>query len=174
MTRIENTQKNFLKKASRAMTLFTLATLASIAFSKEISWRQVSHINESHPIVLPETGGYTVGTGKGSGLAFFNDDQVAVVTLAFNIDYLKGDGTFIAYETYAFPDGSAFTVKRNGRTLSINSGTAAEFEGSIQIINGKGRYSGITGEGTFNGKRLAQLASGADQYFDFKANYTTP
>jgi hypothetical protein len=156
------------------MSGLVLLAASSMPSAKELAWRQVSHINESHPLVLADTGGYTVGSGKGSGLAFFKDGEVATVSLGFNIDYLKGDGTFIAYENYAFADGSAFSLKRFGRTRSLSNGAGAEFDGTFELLNGKGRYAGIRGKGSFTGQRVSPLGAGADQYFDFTADAQTP
>ena len=160
------------RRTTCLMSALALLAASSLLSAQELAWRQVSHINESHPLVLADTGGYTIGSGKGSGLAFFKDGEVATVSLGFNIDYLKGDGSFIAYESYAFADGSAFSLKRFGRTRSVSNG--AEFDGTFELLNGKGRYAGIRGKGSFTGKRVSPLGAGADQYFDFTADTQTP
>lgn len=167
--------KSFLKHVQYlAIFLYLVFCASGVAAATEISWRQVSHVNESHPNVIPDSGGYTLGTGKGSGLGFFSDGQIATINLAFNIDYKKGDGDFVAYETYTFPDGSTLVLKRNGRTITTGGGSGADFDGTFKLVGGTGRYRGISGDGVFTGKRLSPLGSGADQYFDFKVNAVFP
>lgn len=148
--------------------------LTSPAIAEEMKWRNVSHVNETHAFVLAETGGHTVGTGKGSGLGFFGDGQVATVVLGFTIDYLKGEGSFLAYETYTFVDKSTLTLRRIGQTRLIKDFNGADFIGDFQVIGGTGRYTGAHGKGTFTGRRMASLSSGADQYFDFVADVSLP
>jgi len=157
-----------------AALLSGLLAGSTAALADEMKWRNVSHVNETHAFVLAETGGHTVGTGKGSGLGFFSDGQIATVVLGFTIDYLKSEGSFLAYETYTFADKSSLTLKRNGQTRLTKDTNGAEFVGDFQVIGGSGRYVGAQGKGTFNGRRMAPLSSGADQYFDFVADISLP
>ncbi len=151
-----------------AGALLTSLCLSLPANAETLKWRNVSHINETHAFVLAETGGHTVGTGRGTGLGFFPNEQISNVAFGFTIDYLKGEGSFLAYETYSFPDGASLTLRRNGKTKLVGNG--AEFTGNFDIIGGSGRFAGATGSGSFYGKRLAALSSGADQYFDYVAD----
>lgn len=148
--------------------VFSVACMTVPAAAETLTWRSISHIDETHAFVLAETGGYTVGTGKGNGLGFFPKDQIATVTLGYTIDYLKGEGHFLAYEAYTFPDGAALILRRNGKTRVAGKG--AEFTGDFEVVGGSGRYEGARGTGTFTGKRMAPLSSGADQYFDYVAD----
>lgn len=155
-----------------AIVLVALSSISATAMAETLKWRSVSHISETHAYVLNETGGYTVGAGKGSGVGFFPGDQIATVVLGFSIDYLKGEGDFIAYETYSFSDGTALTLRRLGKTRVADIG--AEFAGEFSVVSGTGRFAGAKGHGKFTGKRVAPLSSGADQYFDYTAEISLP
>ena len=154
--------------------LLVAAAACQTSHAEELKWRNVSHVNETTAHVVPDSGGVTVGTGKGSGLGFFANDQVATVTLGFTIDYVKGEGTFLAYETYTFADSSTLVLKRRGETRNVRQGAEAHFKGDFDVVGGTGRYTGAKGRGTFVGRRLAPLSTGADQYFDYIADVTIP
>ena len=49
-------------------------------------------------------------------------------------------------------------------------GTKTVFKGTLNVLGGKGRYAGATGDGFFSGARTVPLAAGADLYLDLTVN----
>lgn len=149
------------------LAVIGVAAAPHVSQAETLHWRQVSHLNDTHVYTTSDSGAYTVGAARGNGLAFFPSGEVATVSLQVSIDYVRGEGDFLGYEVYEFRDGSGFTLRRVGRTRNTNQGATAEFDGSFDILSGKGRYAQLKGKGKFTGRRAAPLNAGADQYFDY-------
>jgi len=92
---------------------------------------------------------HVLSTEELDGLFFSNDDQKAKYRAAAQI-YVIGETRVYGqgYEVYTFDDGS---------TLSLRIGMRKEgevgdsYSGGIEVLNGTGRYRGVSGSGTFTG-----------------------
>ncbi|NKB58460.1 MAG: hypothetical protein GKS00_19200 [Alphaproteobacteria bacterium] len=48
------------------------------------------------------------------------------------------------------------------------------FSGTHQIVAGSGRFAGVSGSGTFEGRRVDNLDDGGDTYWSGSLSLTTP
>ncbi|CAJ0698157.1 hypothetical protein [Ralstonia mannitolilytica] len=144
---------------------------ASLANAHDIEWRHTFHLTQSSSFDVPDRSGHVVSVGEGTGLGFFPEGEVATMKLTYSVDFIKSEGTFTAYETYRFPSGSTISVQRIGSTTVDPTTKVSTLSGNFKFVAGSGVYEGISGGGTFIGKRLNPLAAGADQYLDYKGSY---
>lgn len=123
---------------------------------------------------LPD--GHVVGAGQTAGLAFFEGGEVAVLEMAFTVDFPNGkNGTHVNYSHFAFQDGSSFTILETGSSADNPDGkTSTVHADSISIFQGRGRFCGIEGTGTMVGTRLAALGANVDTYLDYTLTFTLP
>jgi hypothetical protein len=126
--------------------------------------------------VPSNTAGHLVGAGQSAGLAFFESGEVANLAMAFTIDFPDGkSGTHALYTEFSFEDGSAFGILELGMTKASEDGKSASFVStSISFTHGRGRFTGISGEGTMTGKRFAPLGSNADTNLNYTLTFTLP
>ena len=89
-------------------------------------------------------------------------------TLLFRRHYTNGAGTFLVYNTVTVGDGSVLLYKATGTTAI--EGTTSRFQGTVDVLGGKGKYEGAKGDGTLTGARPVPLAVGADLYNDLVIN----
>jgi hypothetical protein len=118
--------------------------------------------------------GHVIGVLDSPGLASFDTGEVAVVAHKGYFDYTKGTGIHKGYFRLTFEDGSTIDYKFEGTTRPDPKGEGSLFEGTSEIYQGSGRYTGIHGKGTHTGKRVVALGAGAQVYFDFILTYTLP
>ncbi len=51
--------------------------------------------------------------------------------------------------------------------MPADDGKRTLYEGTYEMTGGAGKFAGIKGKGTFEGKRLGPFQSGSDSYVDF-------
>lgn len=158
----------------KTIALAALLAVAPLANAHDIQWRHTFHLTQSAAFEVPDHPGHVVGTGEGTGLGLFADNQVATMKLSYFVDFVASEGPFTAYETYRFGDGSTLSVQRVGTTTVDRQSGVATLSGKFTFVGGSGTYQGIHGGGTFVGKRLNPLAAGADQYLDYTGSYELP
>lgn len=142
------------------------------AGAETLKGRDAYHITKAEAIKVGDVPGHAVGVAKCRGLTFFDDGEVATLSVIFTYDYTNGDGTHEAYLLCTFEDGSTVVSKLKGTTRAIQGGKYSSFKGTQSYIGGNGRFKGIKGSGSYTGKRVAPVASGADCYRDFTGTYT--
>lgn len=137
-----------------------------------LSGRVVGHALPDE-VMVAEVGdqpGHTVTLVRARGLAFLEGGEVADVLATETIDNVQGNGTYEGYEVLTFEDGSTIVSRFQGVDTLSEDGRYINFEGTHEYIGGTGRFAGITGEGTHEGRN--HLASGAGFYLDFEVSYT--
>jgi quercetin dioxygenase-like cupin family protein len=93
----------------------------------------------------------TAGPAKG---------ETVRISLAEQVTYVNGAGPWSAILTLTFPDGSRLVGLVAGATIPVGDG--ASFAGTVQVLAGTGRYSGVTGgTGTYTGGRTGVLGATA-------------
>lgn len=137
--------------------------------------RQVFHIVKSDMVEVGDKPGHYVGYIHNSGLLFFEDGEIATVDGWYTFDYTNGSGTFSGYGKTVFEDGSTqLTRIEKANTTAIQNGKVSVLEGTYEYFGGSGRFKGLEGSGTFSGKRVGTVESGATGYTDLKGTYTIP
>ena len=159
-----------------AATLLT-AVFISTAYARteNANARQVFHIVKSEMVEVGDKPGHYVGYIHNCGLLFLDDGEVATVDGWYTFDYTNGSGIFSGYGKTVFDDGSTqLTRIEKGNTTAIQGGKVSLLEGAYEYVGGSGRFQGLKGNGTFSGKRVGPVESGADGYTDLKGTYTLP
>jgi hypothetical protein len=135
-----------------------------------LSFRIVSHVTSVQSLDIGDVDGHAASLARFSGLAFFRDGTVGVVSFASVSDYTKGAGSFTLYPIVTCEDGSVLWIKSVG-TGTVD-GEKTRFVGTLTVVGGTGRFEGATGEGTLTGTRYTPLFVGADLVSDYIVNLT--
>ena len=117
---------------------------------------------EQHPLPVPDATGHALVLGKVQGVNRSTGptgymDQAEVTSLEFG-DLVQGNGPHQGYITFA--QGADTVISQwNGKvstTLAPDKSPRTSFEGSWTKVKGTGRYSEITGKGTYHGHFISQ------------------
>jgi hypothetical protein len=159
-----------MKTLIAATALFSLALGTTLAQADEtLKFKGTQHAVSVTSQPVPDVDGHLMTLVTFSGLIILPDGSVGQQAATVTTDYIKGSGTFTNYTTFAFDDGSALFVKINGTAKAGEKTT--NFSGPLQVIGGKGKYAGATGDGTISGTRFAPLlVTGAELVADFTVN----
>ncbi|MEA2604564.1 MAG: REDY-like protein HapK [Acidobacteriota bacterium] len=141
-------------------------------------WLTAQHIIEPVQFEIPTLPGHIVGAGRSGGMGIFEDneerDRYASLAIRFLVDMTNDTGLHWLYTVYEFEDGSTFVTLGQGTTTSINDGKGALFKGTLTFEHGSGRFEGIKGVGSYEGRRLASFVAEAETYLDVVATYSLP
>jgi len=161
-------------------TILAVAMLAAfvappLAGAETAKGRIVYHFFKVERTEVGDVPGHGIGVADGRGLTSFDTGEVASTLFKLMFDYTNGTGPFQCYGITTFEDGSAKVSKFQGTTTALPGGIST-FKATYTYIKGTGRFEGITGTGSFTGKRTAPLTPGgpADCYLDFTETYTLP
>ena len=152
-----------------AVWLFTPALQAE---EKTVKSQAIRHLTKMEVVKVGE--GHIIGVSERSGLAIFEDGEVATTTAQSTFDSMQGSGTHQGYAQYVFEDGSTYVAKYQGTSKSADGGKTATFEGTFDYVSGTGRFEGIKGNGSYNGKRYLPGKDGGDYVVDVTGTYTVP
>jgi len=86
------------------------------------------------------------------------------VQLLGAVAYTGGAGPFSGFVTFTFADGSVLGTQIQGVATKDASGVT-QFEATMGVLNGTGRYLGATGTGIFTGSRDAALGQPVEATF---------
>ena len=157
-----------------ALIMFAFGMSVTQAGAATMKFRIVTFHTKLEVIKVGDVEGHIIGVLDSPGLASFDTGEVAVLSQWGSFDYTKGAGIHKAYLRLTFEDGSTIDYKMEGTTRPDPKGEGSLFEGTSEIYQGSGRYTGIHGKGTHTGKRVVALGAGAQVYFDFILTYTLP
>jgi len=105
-------------------------------------------------IQVPDTLDHRLGTATGTGVALFNDSISIPVQSYFIYDYVNGNGNFIDYYIFNFPNGSTFSVQAVGLSQGASGvGGNPLFQSTVRTVTGTGDFAGFTASGVMNGNR---------------------
>jgi hypothetical protein len=143
------------------------------AEEKTVKSRAIRHITKVEVSKVGDVEGHVIGISERSGLATFDNGEVATTTTTATFDTIKGNGTHQGYALYNFEDGSTYVAKFQGTSKAIEGGKNA-FKGTFEYVSGTGRFAGIKGSGTYTGKRYLPGKAGGDYVVDVTGTYTVP
>lgn len=132
---------------------------------KTLKFRMVTHVTWAQSQDIGDVAGHVASLARFSGLAFFPDGSVATVSFIAQTDYTNGAGAFTLYPILTFDDGSVLCIKSIGQGAVDDVRT--QFVGTLSVVGGKGRFEGVSGEGTLTGTRYTPLSIGADLVSDY-------
>jgi hypothetical protein len=153
-----------------AMTLFVALFAGAVHADETLKFRTVMHSLNAQTIDVGDVDGHILGVARFSGIVSLPDGSTATSYFTGAFEYTKGAGPVSTYMNVTYEDGSALWLKTMG-TAAVD-GTKTVFRGTLNVLGGKGRYAGATGDGSFSGARTVPLAAGADLYLDLTVNVT--
>lgn len=111
-------------------------------------------ITQNSFIEVPDTVNHRLGTATGTGVALFNDSISIPFKSYFTYDYTGGNGNFVDYYVFTFPNGSTFTVQAYGVSQGAgpNAGNPL-FQANTLLSRGTGDFYNFYAQGTMSGNR---------------------
>jgi hypothetical protein len=158
------------------LLIATLVLLpATQAKAETMKYNYTSQITKSEYVLYPDVKGHIAGVWERRGVAIF-ENEIASVELRGTLDYIKGKGPWEGYMITTFKDGSTFTQKFQGDSTSAPDGTKL-LKGKGKYIKGTGRFEGIKGEISLNGRFITPLTKDktkGDNWVEVIGTYTLP
>ena len=165
----------FAMVAVAILGVFIALPLAGAEKTVQEKGRVVYHFVKAEVMQAGDVPGHVVGIVDARGLSFPDTGEVATYLNKIVLDVTNGTGPHQTYTVTTFEDKSTVITQNKGVTTARPDGTST-FEGTYTYIGGTGRFAGVTGGGSYTGKRLAPLTPGgpADNFADYVGTYTLP
>ena len=158
--------------------VFLIAALilvpAAKAGEKTVKFKFVAPITKVEIIRVPDMKGHVIGVLERRGIAIYENGETAAYHAMVSFDAFKEQATWSAYSELSFADGSTFICKAQGtRTGNM----PRLIKGTGKYIKGTGRFEGIKGELTYDGKQVTPYTKDAtkgDLVCEVTSTYTLP
>lgn len=157
---------NLLKTMMLVISMLSLGLAASVSTAgsfKEIKGQFRQTYTKQEVLTVPQTEGLMVmltqssGNGKSTnGSGYMDGAQVVIQEIA---DLKQGNGPHSGYAIQTMSNGDETVTRFFGEistTLSPDGKPNTTFSGKWDTISGKGQYTGITGNGTYNGYFISE------------------
>lgn len=164
--------RHFCRSAVIILTL-TVASLPAMAESVTMSYQAITHIRSAHSMPVLDIPNHSVGVAAFRGLAIFPKQQIAVHRYDGWFDLTDGSGKFHGYALWLFDDKSEIRAAYDGKARKLD-GEGFAVEATFRDFTGTGRFSGITGEGEFKGRRVEPIENGGSTYLEGTLSLKTP
>ncbi len=148
---------------------------ATQAKAETMKYNYTSQVTKMEFTLFPDVKGHVVGVLERRGVAIFKN-EVAAVDLRLTFDSIKKKGSWEGYAITTFKDGSTFTQKIHGTSTFAPDGTKLG-KGKGKYIKGTGRFEGIKGEISLNGRAITPLTKDktkGDNWVEVIGTYTLP
>ena len=164
------------------IVLFLIVTLLLLptaqAGEKAVKCKLISQTPRIDVIPVPDMKGHVVGLIEKRGLAIYENGEIATYHTRATIDATKGKGgSFWGYSDYKFEDGSTIVSKYQGTSWVPSGKKLKSLKGTGEYINGTGRFTGIKGKLSFNGKYITPYTKDetkGDTIVEVTGSYTLP
>lgn len=123
------------------------------------TYQAVMHVRDSHAGPVLDRPEHIIGTGAFRGLAIFGNGDVAVHRYEGWFDLTKGSGKFHGYALWRHEDGSELRAAYDG-SASNTGNNVFQVKARFHDFEGTGKYSGVSGEGSFEGRRFEPIDKG--------------
>lgn len=148
---------------------------ATQANAETMKYNYTSQMTKMEFTKFPDVEGHVVGVFERRGVAIF-ENEIAVLELWGRFDYIKKQGPWEGYTTITFKDGSTFTYKFQGASSS-DPGAAKLLKGKGEFIKGTGRFEGIKGQLSLDGRFVTPFTKDktkGDNWVEVTGTYTLP
>jgi len=140
--------KMWSRRALVAVGLILIAVSSAVAQEpfdgRAQEWRGLFFTMKVDNLSMGKQTGSAVGVRELAGLAFYEDGDVATVNAWVSFFVEEGRSHYEGYALFKFPDGSTQTAN-----LAGCSGPTGADAGVFNFVCGSGRFTGITGTGSF-------------------------
>jgi len=149
---------------------------AAQAGGKTVKYKMAAPVTKMEVVPAPDVKGHVVGVLERRGVAIFENGETAAYHSMIIFDSIKGQGaSWNGYSELSYADGSTTIAKIHG-TAPVVKGVKL-VKGTGEYIKGTGRFEGIKGEVSFNGKIVTPYTKDAtkhDLVGDVTSTYTLP
>ena len=148
---------------------------ATQAKAETLKYNYTSQITKMEYVLFPDVKGHVVGVMERRGVAIFKN-EVAPFELRLKFDLIKKKGPWEGYTITTCKDGSTFTYSFQGATTLAPDGTEL-LKGKGKYIKGTGRFEGIKGEISLNGRFITPFTKDktkGDNWVEVIGTYTLP
>ena len=147
---------------------------AAQAGEKTVKFKIVAPITKMEFIPVPDVKGHVIGVLERRGVAIYENGEIAAYHGQVSFDAFKEHATYIGYSEITYADGSTTICKSQG----TRSGSMPRLiKGTGEYIKGTGRFEGIKGKTSYDGKQnipYTKDATKGDAVFDVTSTYTLP
>jgi hypothetical protein len=162
------------------MCIFLIAALvivpAAQAGEKTVKYKIAAPATKMELIPIPDMKGHAVGVLERRGVAIFENGETAAYHSMIIFDSIKGQGaSWSGYGELSYADGSTTISKLQG-TAPVVKGVKL-VKGTGEYIKGTGRFEGIKGKCSANGKIVTPYTKDATKFdlvSDVTSTYTLP
>ena len=158
--------------------IFLIAALAIVpaaqAGGKTVKCKIAAPFTKFEFVPVPDVKGHVIGVAERRGVVIYENGETAAYHSRLTFDVTKGDGSWKGYADWSFADGSIIIYKCQG---TATSGKPRLIKGTGEYIKGTGRFEGIKGKVSMDGKYVTpytQDETKGDAVFDFTSTYTLP
>ena len=115
------------------------------AEAETMNYKFYTWVIKSESIPISDMEGHVVSFVLRGCFYVFENGEVATANQVATMDYIKGEGQFMAYVTINFADGSTIVIKNQGRMAGVSTASPSLVDWKSEIIKGTGRFEGIKG-----------------------------
>ncbi len=137
-----------------------LPAFAAQAGELAVEGRNIASKSVSTWIQIGEDKGHGIGTSESMGITYHGDGEVSTYVTKATYDWNNTAGKHQGYLLRTFEDGSTATAQYQGR--SKLDGNVTIWSGTWAILSGTGKYEGVKGEGTYQGRKYGNGMSVSD------------
>jgi len=160
------------------IVVFLIAALvivpAAQAGEKTVKYKIVAPITKIEIVPISDVKGHVVGVLERRGVAIYENGETAAYHSMISFDAFKEQATWSGYADLSFADGSMTICKVQGTRSGSMPGL---IKGTGKYIKGTGRFEGIKGESSLNGRQVTPYTKDAtkgDLVCDVTSTYTLP
>ena len=151
-----------------AIAVYALSCVSPVRADDVLSFHFLTDASSLQSLEVGDREGHLLRLSRRSGVAIFPDGSVGASQYSATNDYVKGDGTYLAYCNITLGDGSVLWFRVAG-LAKVKEGTTLFPEAPVTVLRGTGRFEGTSGDGTFKGQ-LMPFDLGANLYADVVIN----
>ena len=159
------------------ITALMLVSTAQAA-EKTVKCKLISQNTKIDAIPVPDMKGHIIGILEKRGLAIYENGEIAAYHTRATFDVTRGKGgPFWGYTDYKFEDGSTIVTKYQGTSWVPSGKKLSSLKGTGEYVNGTGRFTGIKGKLSFNGKYITPYTKDetkGDTIVEVTGSYTLP
>jgi len=160
--------------------LFIAALLivpATQAESKTVNYKIICPVTRLEWIAVPDVEKHVLILYERRGVVIYENGEIAAYHTRGTSDLINGQGAIKGYSDIFYEDGSTAMLEYTG-TLTLAPGEKLQtVKGEGKFIKGTGRFEGIKGKSSFNGKYVTPYTKDetkGDVVLDGTATYTLP
>jgi hypothetical protein len=128
-------------------------------------------------VPVPDVKGHMVGLYERRGVAVYENGDVGAYHTRGTFDFTNSNGPFQGYSQTTFEDGSITIIKYQGTMKKAEGQKLPELSGKGVYIKGTGRFQGIKGNMSFNGRYITPYTpdkTKGDVFINATGTYTLP